>query len=170
MRILRVPDAQFDGNGYLITDKPRSCDPIMNKEQTDSLIRSVLKIAGTALAAHGLTVSASIVNSEDVFGVIVLLVGVWQSHQHHGAAAAVKTATANLKGIIEQFAAGPAPAEPAQVSQDGTGPAPAPAAPVAHEVTSAGFAPRAMPEVNAIAGAPSNPPIQQSTHPVLPTP
>jgi hypothetical protein len=60
----------------------------MNQAQINSLIRSVLKIAGTALAAHGLTTAASLVNSEDVFGLVVLLVAVWQSHQHHAGGSA----------------------------------------------------------------------------------
>ncbi len=56
----------------------------MNQDQRDSLIRSLLKLAGTALAAHGLTASAAWVNSEDALGAIVLLVGLWQSHHTHG--------------------------------------------------------------------------------------
>lgn len=59
----------------------------MNQNQLNSLVRTILKIAGTALAAHGLTVSANLVNSEDVFGLVVLLVGLLQSHQTHGAPA-----------------------------------------------------------------------------------
>jgi len=56
----------------------------MNEDQIDSLIRTVLKIAGTALMTHGLTGYANLVNSADMFGAIVLLVGLWQSHQFHG--------------------------------------------------------------------------------------
>ena len=55
----------------------------MNQDQINSLVRTVLKIAGTALAARGLTSTAQWVNSEDVFGLIVLLVGLWESHQTH---------------------------------------------------------------------------------------
>jgi hypothetical protein len=55
----------------------------MNADQLHSLVRSLLKIAGAVLAARGLTACASLINSEDVCGVIVLLAGVWQSHQHH---------------------------------------------------------------------------------------
>jgi hypothetical protein len=55
----------------------------MNKDQVNSLIRSLLKIAGAWLVAHGLSEYASLVNSDDVFGLLVLLVGMWQSHQRH---------------------------------------------------------------------------------------
>lgn len=75
----------------------------MNEDQINSLVRTVLKIAGTALAAHGLSASASLVNSEDVFGAIVLLVGLLQSHQTHADP---------LAKAIANFAAGPAPAAP----------------------------------------------------------
>ena len=55
----------------------------MNQEQIDSVVRTILKIAGTALMAHGLANYAKIVNSPDVFGLIVLLVGIYASHQNH---------------------------------------------------------------------------------------
>ncbi len=55
----------------------------MNQDQTDSIVRTVLKIAGAWLLQHGLTTQASLVNSPDVCGLIVLLIGFWQSHQSH---------------------------------------------------------------------------------------
>jgi hypothetical protein len=60
----------------------------MNPDQRDSLIRSILKIAGTAALAHGLAATSTWINSEDAAGLIILLVGLWQSHIFHGAAAA----------------------------------------------------------------------------------
>ena len=105
----------------------------MNQEQINSLVRTVLKIAGTALAAHGMTTSANLVNSEDVFGAAVLLVGLWQSHQTH--------ADPLIKAITN-FAAGPAPISGAPVSTPGSIPAAAthapgsePGAPVAPPAT-----------------------------------
>jgi hypothetical protein len=56
----------------------------MNQDQINSLIRSLLKIAGSVLVARGLTVYANIVNTEDVAGLLVGVVGLWQSHEHHG--------------------------------------------------------------------------------------
>ena len=56
----------------------------MNQEQVDSLIRTVLKVAGSVLMARGLSDYANIVNTEDVAGLLVGLVGIWLSHQTHG--------------------------------------------------------------------------------------
>jgi hypothetical protein len=56
----------------------------MNLDQINSLVRSVLKIAGAILVAHGACKVAAIVNTEDVAGVAVSLVGLWLSHQLHG--------------------------------------------------------------------------------------
>jgi hypothetical protein len=55
----------------------------MNQTQTASLIRTLLKVVGTALATHGLTTAASIINSEDVIGLIVMAYGVILSHLEH---------------------------------------------------------------------------------------
>jgi hypothetical protein len=52
----------------------------MNQDQINSLIRSLLKIAGTALAAHGLSTAASIVNSQDFVGAVLVGVGLIWSH------------------------------------------------------------------------------------------
>jgi hypothetical protein len=55
----------------------------MNTDQLNSFIRSILKIAGAALLAHGATKAAAIVNSEDVIGVILTLAGLIASHNWH---------------------------------------------------------------------------------------
>ena len=55
----------------------------MNKDQINSLVRSILKIVGAILAAHGATKYAAFINTEDVAGVIITLVGMWLSHQTH---------------------------------------------------------------------------------------
>ena len=55
----------------------------MHKDQLNSGVRSVLKIIGAALIAHGATVSASIVNSEDAIGVALLIAGLIWSHYNH---------------------------------------------------------------------------------------
>ena len=55
----------------------------MNLDQFNSLIRSLLKVAGAALAAHGLTAAASIVNSQDVIGFVLVLAGMAWSHFTH---------------------------------------------------------------------------------------
>lgn len=70
----------------------------MNSDQLNSLIRSILKIAGAALAAHGLTKAASIVNAEDTIGVVLTIVGaVWSHYQHAGTD---KTKGTNAIGVI----------------------------------------------------------------------
>ena len=56
----------------------------MNSDQLNSLVRSVLKIAGAVLMAHGATKYAAIVNTEDMAGVVVTIIGMWLSHQTHG--------------------------------------------------------------------------------------
>ena len=58
----------------------------MNTDQINSLIRTVLKVLGTALATHGLTNAAGILNSEDFIGLVLLIVGVISSHSWHSAA------------------------------------------------------------------------------------
>jgi len=55
----------------------------MNLDQFNSLVRSLLKVAGAALAAHGLSAAASIVNSQDVIGLALVLAGVVWSHFTH---------------------------------------------------------------------------------------
>jgi hypothetical protein len=53
--------------------------------QQQSLIRSLLKIIGGALAAHGLTRAAAVINAGDsielIFGVASAIYGYWLSHQ-----------------------------------------------------------------------------------------
>jgi len=85
----------------------------MNRDQRDSLIRSILKVAGAIAVARGSTKAASIINSEDVFGLVVLIVGLLQSHQFH--------ADELLKAITE-FAQGPA-LPPISINQGGGSPA-----------------------------------------------
>lgn len=55
----------------------------MNQDQFLSLLRTVLKVSGSALAAHGATKAASIVNAEDVIGAVLLIGGALWSHFHH---------------------------------------------------------------------------------------
>lgn len=55
----------------------------MNQDQITSIIRSILKIAGSALAAHGLTNAANLVNGEDVAGVAIAVAGLVWSHYNH---------------------------------------------------------------------------------------
>ena len=81
----------------------------MNNDQLNSLIRSVLKIAGAIAVAHGATKAAAIINSEDVIGVIVILAGALQSYRFHGGKSETVTTTEDLKDIIAAFAAGPQP-------------------------------------------------------------
>ncbi len=55
----------------------------MNQEQLMSGVRSLLKVIGAALAAHGATQSATIVNGEDALGVALVLAGfVWSYFAH----------------------------------------------------------------------------------------
>ena len=56
----------------------------MNKDQLNSLIRTLLKVIGSALTTHGLSNAASLVNSEDMIGLILLVAGLIWSHYHHG--------------------------------------------------------------------------------------
>lgn len=46
-------------------------------------VRSLVKVAGAALAAHGATKTAAIVNGEDVLGVCLVLAGFIWSHYAH---------------------------------------------------------------------------------------
>ena len=54
--------------------------------QTLSLIRTILKIVGSALATHGLQKEAEWLNSEDIAGAVILLVGIILSMKHHAGA------------------------------------------------------------------------------------
>lgn len=58
----------------------------MNQDQINSMVRSVLKVAGAILVAHGATQAAAIVNCEDMIGLVITLVGLVQSHQAHWSA------------------------------------------------------------------------------------
>ena len=55
----------------------------MTKDQVMSAARSVVKIVGAALVAHGMTKSATIVNGEDVIGVVLVIAGLFWSYYNH---------------------------------------------------------------------------------------
>jgi len=55
----------------------------MNTDQVNSLIRSLFKIIGAGLIAHGMTDAASIVNNQDVIGLVLTLVGLLSSYNWH---------------------------------------------------------------------------------------
>lgn len=55
----------------------------MNQDQFYSTLRTLLKIIGSALATHGLTKAAGIVNTEDFIGLVLALAGVVWSHYNH---------------------------------------------------------------------------------------
>lgn len=55
----------------------------MNADQIGSLVRSVLKVLGTWLAAHGASKAGSAINAEDTIGVIMTLIGFIMSHSIH---------------------------------------------------------------------------------------
>jgi hypothetical protein len=55
----------------------------MNQDQFFSLVRSLLKVIGAALAAHGLAQTAGIVNSEDFIGLVLVVAGFAWSHLTH---------------------------------------------------------------------------------------
>ena len=57
----------------------------MNKDQTTALVHSLVKIVGSALATHGFTKAAGTLNSEDVIGAIVMVIGVILAHTATGA-------------------------------------------------------------------------------------
>ena len=130
----------------------------MNQDQLNSFVRSVLKIAGSILVAHGATKAAGIVNTEDMAGVVVILVGLIQSQIHHGQAATTANATAGLRGIIEQFAQGPAPFSPAPETGTATPPPESPrhtAAVVTGSATPAAVVPGRDPALAGIGIAPT---------------
>ncbi len=55
----------------------------MNKDQALSITRTLLKVIGSALVTHGATKAAGLLNSEDVIGLILTVVGlVWSHFQH----------------------------------------------------------------------------------------
>lgn len=75
--------------------------------QTQALIRSLLKIIGGALAAHGLTRAAAVVNAGDsielVFGVVSAIAGYVLSHNKAAQipVVAVPTGTISAAGNTE---------------------------------------------------------------------
>jgi len=103
----------------------------MNKDQIDSVVRSVLKIAGAIAVAHGASAYAGIINSEDVTGLASLVVGLLLSYQWHA----------------------PAPEQPSSAALNSGSAAPMPAVISARIPTSAA-APRATDQVNTLAGLP----------------
>lgn len=58
----------------------------MNPDQIASLIRTVLKIVSGLLLAHGLTDTATLINTPDVIGALTLIVSLAWSHFSHSAA------------------------------------------------------------------------------------
>lgn len=58
----------------------------MNTSNLNSLIRTILKIAGAALITHGLQKDAAWLNSEDMVGALSILIGAIWSWRHHGQA------------------------------------------------------------------------------------
>lgn len=52
----------------------------MNSSQFQTLARSILKIVGSALAAHGATKAAGWLNGEDVTGTLLTIAGLAWSH------------------------------------------------------------------------------------------
>lgn len=67
----------------------------MNQEQIMSIVRSAAKVIGGALIAHGLSKYASIINGEDLLGLISTLVGLALSHSNHSSTPNEKTPTAS---------------------------------------------------------------------------
>lgn len=55
----------------------------MNLSQINSIVRTLLKIIGTALVTHGATNAGNIVNSEDIIGLVLTIVGLIWSHYAH---------------------------------------------------------------------------------------
>jgi hypothetical protein len=79
----------------------------MNKQQVDSLIRSSLKIVGGLLAAHGYAKYASMVNCEDMAAILMALVGIFLSWQHH--AIPSQAQLSDLRDLVMQFGQGREP-------------------------------------------------------------
>ena len=61
----------------------------MNQDQINSLVRSALKIVAAMLVTHGLTQAAAIINTEDVAGLVVGVIGLLASHYTHATPPAV---------------------------------------------------------------------------------
>ena len=81
--------------------------------QIQSLVRSLLKVIGSILVTHGATAYASLVNNEDVCGLITLGVGLILSAYWHAPNPGVGSAeivSPNLDGGGRQSAATPPPA------------------------------------------------------------
>lgn len=59
----------------------------MNQDQIDSIVRSVCKVAGGILIAHGATQAAAIINAPDVIeaigGLVMVIIGICASHATH---------------------------------------------------------------------------------------
>ena len=55
----------------------------MNTDQISSIVRTVLKIVSGLLLAHGLGDTATLINTPDVVGLIILIVSLLWSHFHH---------------------------------------------------------------------------------------
>lgn len=106
----------------------------MNTDQLNSFVRSLLKIIGAILLAHGATKAAAIVNTEDVAGVIITLVGLFESHRFHSQDAIAR--------LISEFGKGPyqtaeTPTQSGAVKTVLVPSVPAPTAPAQSPVSSA---------------------------------
>ena len=55
----------------------------MNTDQINSFIRTLFKIVGSALVTHGATKTGDLLNSEDIIGLVITIVGVLASHNWH---------------------------------------------------------------------------------------
>lgn len=97
------------GGDAVIPDAPKPVDKLgnrcqnkttMNKDQLVSLSLSILKIVGSALAAHGATKAAAIVNSEDVIGIVTILIGLIASHIWNSTPAPVQAKDSTKLGIL----------------------------------------------------------------------
>ncbi len=62
----------------------------MNRDQALSITRTLLKVIGSALVTHGATKAAGLLNSEDVIGLILTVVGLLWSHFDHSEETATK--------------------------------------------------------------------------------
>ena len=75
----------------------------MTQDQIDSLTRSVCKLAGGILAAHGATSMAVAVNAPDtieaISGIVMAAVSLWASHTTHALSAAPKPAGKPMEEI-----------------------------------------------------------------------
>lgn len=55
----------------------------MNTDQINSFIRTLFKIVGSALVTHGMTKTGDLLNSEDIIGLVITIIGVLASHNWH---------------------------------------------------------------------------------------